>query len=79
MASTPPQGQALAYKGSSIDHGLSADAIEASAVLLDSIISTVCIKRTVWKISHMTLLNVPYDLKTASAKNKRTVSIKRTV
>ena len=28
-----PQGQASAYKGSSIDHGLSADAIEASAVL----------------------------------------------
>ena len=27
------QGQASAYKGSSIDHGLSADAIEASAVL----------------------------------------------
>ena len=30
-----PQGQASAYKGSSIDHGLSADAIEASAVLLE--------------------------------------------
>ena len=29
-----PQGQASAYKGSSIDHGLSADTIEASAVLL---------------------------------------------
>ena len=28
-----PQGQASAYKGSSIDHGLSADATEASAVL----------------------------------------------
>ena len=28
-----PQGQASAYKGSSIDCGLSADAIEASAVL----------------------------------------------
>ena len=28
-----PQGQASAYKGSSIDHGLSADAIETSAVL----------------------------------------------
>ena len=28
-----PQGQASAYKSSSIDHGLSADAIEASAVL----------------------------------------------
>ena len=28
-----PQGQASADKGSSIDHGLSADAIEASAVL----------------------------------------------
>ena len=28
-----PQGQASAYKGSSIDHGLSADAIEASAIL----------------------------------------------
>ena len=27
-----PQGQASAYKGSRIDHGLSADAIEASAV-----------------------------------------------
>ena len=28
-----PQGQASAYKGSSIDHGLSADTIETSAVL----------------------------------------------
>ena len=28
-----PQGLALAFKGSSIDHGLSADAREASAVL----------------------------------------------
>ena len=28
-----PQGQASAYKVSSIDHGLGADAIEASAVL----------------------------------------------
>ena len=28
-----PQGQASAYKGSSIDHGLSTDAIETSAVL----------------------------------------------
>ena len=28
-----PQGQASAYKGSSIDHGLSAAATEASAVL----------------------------------------------
>ena len=31
-----PQGQASAYKGSSIDHGLSADAIEASAVLQEN-------------------------------------------
>ena len=31
-----PQGQASAYKGSSIDHGLSADAIEASAVLQEA-------------------------------------------
>ena len=45
----------------------------------DSIISTVSIKRTVWNSFHMTLLNVPYDLKTASGKNKCTVSIKRTV
>ena len=30
-----PQGQVSAYKGSSIDHGLSADAKEASAVLLE--------------------------------------------
>ena len=28
-----PQGQASAYKGSSIDHGLSADTTETSAVL----------------------------------------------
>ena len=28
-----PQGQVSAYKGSSIDHGLSADTTEASAVL----------------------------------------------
>ena len=46
---------------------------------VDSIIRTVSIKRTVWKNFHMTLLNVPYDLKVALKINKRTVSIKRTV
>ena len=45
----------------------------------DSIISTVSIKRTVWKNSHMTLSNVQYDLKVVVEKIKRTVSIKRTV
>ena len=45
----------------------------------DSIISTVSIKRTVRNSSLMTLLNVPYDLYMSSSKDKRTVSIKRTV
>ena len=45
--------------------------------ILYSIISSVCIKRTVWKCFHMTLLNVQYDLKIVPGKNS--VSIKRTV
>ena len=44
-----------------------------------SIISHVSIKRTVCNNFQMTLLNVQYDLKNASRRNKRTVSIKRTV
>ena len=39
-----PQGQASAYKGSSIDHGLSADAIEASAVLQEDSRSQAILK-----------------------------------
>ena len=44
-----------------------------------SIISSVSIKRTVQKFFQMTQLNVQYDHKIASEKNKRTVSIKRNV
>ena len=46
---------------------------------IDSIIRTVSIKRTVGKNFHVTLLNVPYDLKVVLGRAKRTVSIKRTV
>ena len=44
-----------------------------------SIISHVSIKRTVCNNFQMTLLNIQYNLKNASRRNKRTVSIKRTV
>ena len=44
-----------------------------------SIISHVSIKRTVYKDFHMTLLNVQYSLKIILKRDKRTVSIKRTV
>ena len=53
--------------------------LPAGMYSVDSIIRTVSIKRTVWKNFHMTLLNVPYDLKVALKINKRTASIKRTV
>ena len=45
----------------------------------DSIISTVSIKRTVWDLSLITLLNVLYDLNIDFSIDKSTVSIKRTV